>query len=141
MREVRLLTLVALLGALFLGFSGCKKGTEEKNGQGVTEEKIVGQWVTETNIVGGIETPGLKGIFAGTRTFKKGGEYLFESELNKSISSKGKWELSGDQLKISLLNELTNEYDKPTVYTVTVLEKNRIKLMENSKKGMILKRK
>lgn len=137
MREVRLLTLVALLGALFLGFSGCKKDTEEKKGQGVTEEKIVGQWVTETNIVGGLQVPGM----TGARTFKKGGEYLQENALNGSILFKGKWELSGDQLKISLLNELTNEYDKPTVYTVTVLEKNRIKLMENSKKGMILKRK
>lgn len=131
MRVARLLTLVALLGALFLGFSGCKK---------VTERKIVGQWVTETNIVGGIQTPGLRGITAGTYTFKKGGEYLYENELNR-FPVKGKWELSGNQLKISILNEFTNKYDEPTVYTVTVLKKKRIKLLDKSNTGMILKRK
>lgn len=131
MRVVRLLTLVALFSALLLGFTSCKK---------VTERKIVGQWVTETNIVGGIQTPGLRGITAGTYTFKKGGEYLYENELNR-VSIKGKWELSGDQLKISILKELTKKYDEPTVYTVTVLKKNRIKLMVDSKNGMILKKK
>lgn len=122
--------MVALLGALFLGFSGCKK---------VTEKKIVGQWVTETNIVAGIQTPGLRGITAGTYTFKKGGEYLFENELNR-FPIKGKWELSGDQLKISILNKLTDKFDE-TVYTVTVLKKKRIKLLDKSNTGMILKRK
>lgn len=131
MRVVRLLTLVALFSALLLGFASCKK---------VTERKIVGQWVTETNIVGGIQTPGLRGITAGTYTFKKGGEYLYENELNR-FPVKGKWELSGSQLKISILDELTNKYDEPTVYTVTVLKKKRIKLLDDSKNGMILKRK
>lgn len=130
MRVARLLTLVALLGALFLGFSGCKK---------VTERKIVGQWVTETNIVGGIQTPGLRGITAGTYTFKKGGEYLYENELNR-VPVKGKWELSGDKLKIVIHDKLLNR-DEVDVYTVTVLKKKRIKLLDDSKNGMILKRK
>lgn len=131
MRVVRLLTLVALFSALLLGFASCKK---------VTERKIVGQWETETNIVGGMQMPGLRGITAGTYTFKKGGEYLYENELSH-VPIKGKWELSGSQLKISILNELTKKYDEPTVYTVTVLKKKRIKLLDKSDTGMILKRK
>lgn len=106
----------------------------------MTERKIVGQWVTETNIVGGISAPGMRGITAGTYTFKKGGGYLYENELLR-LPAKGKWELSGNQLKISILNELTKKYDEPTVYTVTVLKKKRIKFLDKSDTGMILKRK